>query len=227
VTGSPPPSPDRYEPLPGLLELPAWLLRRLSRPARLALGLGATALAVVLVLVFADTRDDRRARAQADERERAAAAAERRARATAQARPQRGRGPRAAGLEGAPAMRTRRALVAQLEADVLADARARSRSGELRGAFRSAECARFPKGLERTPPQDDLRLRSARFECLAAIEVLEADAQTSGSSIGRPFRARVDFASGRYAWCLLVQRPGELSASTAPVQDVPRVCGGS
>ena len=227
------PSPDRHDPLPSLPELPGYLLRKAAR------GHMRAAVVVVVLVVVAGTgvgamvvtgaRRDERARTAAEEERRATAARERRKREAVLTRVERGAGPASRGLEGSAALRARRALVAALEADVLADARSRLRTGELRarGRFRFARCARFPKGLDARPPQDDLALRVARYECLAVLSVVERSERTTGALIGRPFRARVEFPTGRYAWCMVVQRPGELSASAELARDLPRACGGS
>jgi hypothetical protein len=65
------------------------------------------------------------------------------------------------------------------------------------------------------------------MECLAVLDSVARSEQTTGSIIGHPFRARVDFDQGRYTWCKIVQRPGELSFDKEPVVRIPRACGGS
>jgi hypothetical protein len=63
---------QRYEPLPGIDQLPAWLWRRSGPKARIAVGLtllAAIALTAVLVSAAGETR---RERAAAEQRERAA-----------------------------------------------------------------------------------------------------------------------------------------------------------
>jgi hypothetical protein len=49
---------------------------------------------------------------------------------------------------------------------------------------------------------------------------------TTGSLIGQPYRARLDFKRGRYAFCKIVQQPGEMAIQERPVIDIPRVCSG-
>jgi hypothetical protein len=49
---------------------------------------------------------------------------------------------------------------------------------------------------------------------------------TIDSLIGQPYRARVDFAHGRFAFCKIVQVPGEMSIKLKPVLVIPAACGG-
>jgi hypothetical protein len=63
--------PERYEPLPNLVELPAWAWRRMSRPLRIGTVvavLAAIPLLAVLALQLDASQADRQA---ADRRERA------------------------------------------------------------------------------------------------------------------------------------------------------------
>ena len=223
-------NPDRYEPLPSLLQIPGWLLRKLPPERRrwvgIALAATGVALVAVLTLVIVDASRDRSARTASEARAHDRAFAARRAQWQREARPHKGSGPPAKGLSGDAALRARRGLVSGLEGAILADARARADRGELKGDFRDADCFRYPKGLDASPPQDDLSLRTVRLECLAVIDRLARNEQTTGSLIGQPFRARVDFNSGRYAWCKVIQRPGELSFDPNPVVKLARSCGG-
>jgi hypothetical protein len=222
--------PDRYEPLPSPLGLPAFFWRKLSRTGRrivamigVALVAGAVALAA---LVLPDARLGRDERTAADASRARAAKAERLERIAREGRPQQGRGPAARGLAGAEAIRTRRRLIAGLEAVILADARQRAARGELRGPYRSTACFEFPKRLGQPPPADDPRRRVARFECVAVAAQVPTSELSTGSLIGQPFRARVDFVRGRFAWCKFVQRPGELSIERPRSRAIARTCGG-
>lgn len=218
-----PTEPDRYEPLPSLTELPSYLIRKAS-PRALALGGGLVVAAVVLVAVLVVSQSgsgshDREAQAA----QRAAASlAALKARYAREARPIAGSGP-----AGARALAPRRALMAGVEAAVLADARRRARTGELKGPYRSTICAKYPKGVKDLPPADDLGRAVAVVECIAVAAQVAPDARTTtGSLIGQPYRARVDFRTGRYAFCKIVQQPGELSIQRDSVLKVPAACGG-
>jgi hypothetical protein len=222
--------PDRYEPLPSLLELPSFLIRKLS-PHRRRLALAGGALLVVVlilaaVLVVPQLRDDRSDHQARAERRAAAAKAELKARYAREAQPIDGAGPAAAGLSGAAKLTARKGLVAQLQSDVLADARARSARGELHGKYRATTCATYPKQVNAPPPAEDVARATAVVECIAVRRNVSRDEQTTGSFIGQPYRARVDFAQGSYAFCKIVQQPGELSIQRDNILEVPRQCGG-
>jgi hypothetical protein len=226
-----PQDPDRYQPLPSLLELPSFLLRKLPRRRRRmvtaagALVLLAAVVAAAVVLPGADSQ--RHARASAAERRAAAQRIALLARYAREARPRTGRGPAAAGRRAPQALRSRRTLVAGLQAAVLADARERARRGELRGGYASTACFGYPKGLDTRPPADELGRPVAIMECLAVARNVASTARvTTGSLIGQPYRVRVDFAHGRYAYCKIVQTPGELSIQRGPVLHIPQACGG-
>jgi hypothetical protein len=219
--------PDRYEPLPSLVELPGWLYRKLSPQGRrvaAAAGVLLLVLAVVAATVVVPGQrsgaNDRRA---AEDRRQAAADAALKARYEREGRPVRGSGPAAPG----GALAARRELAAGLEAAVLADARERARRGELHGTYRSATCYRYPKSVHPVPPAEDVARATEVVECLAVTrEVARDDRTTSGSLIGQPYRALVDFAHGRFTFCKIVQQPGELSIERDPVMKVSPACGG-
>jgi type II secretory pathway component PulM len=221
---------DRYEPLPSLAELPSYLIRRLSPRGRRLLAVGGAALvvaAIVLVAVVAPHGRSRAAQQDAQNAQRAASdLAALRARYAREARPIQGTGPAAGERQGRPALEPRRALVASLEAAVLADARKRSRSGELSGHYRSVGCFKFPKGVHDLPPADDLARSIGIVECIAATAQVAPDRTTTGSTIGQPYRARIDFPHGRYTFCKIVQQPGELAIQRDAVLKVPKACGG-
>jgi hypothetical protein len=226
-----PAEPDRYEPLPSLLELPGFLIRRLSpRRRRLVIGAGALLLAagiVAAVVVVPQLRADRSDRQAQEARRAAAASASLKARYAREARPVHGTGPAADGRHDAAALAARRGLVGGMQAAVLTDARERARRGELHARYASATCYGYPKQVHERPPADDLTRPTAVLECLAvAAKVARDDRTTSGSLIGQPYRARVDFTHGRYAFCKIVQQPGELSIQRESVLKVPTECGG-
>jgi hypothetical protein len=226
-----PGEPDRYDPLPSLLEMPGFLLRKLpeSRRRRVVIGgvLLALAAAVAAAVVVPQMRSHQRDQVTRADRQAAADRAALRARYAREARPIEGEGPAASGRDGAAALSVRRELVAGLEAAVLADARDRAGRGELHAQYRATTCSGYPKQVDERPPADDVARATAVFECLAVAAKVAPDARTtSGSLIGQPYRARVDFTHGRYAFCKIVQVPGELSIQREAVLKVPRACGG-
>jgi hypothetical protein len=56
-------------------------------------------------------------------------------------------------------------------------------------------------------------------------EFVETEA-SSGGQLGHPYRVRVDFDTGRYAYCKVSGRPaeGQLKRRLGPT--IPQVCGG-
>jgi len=222
---SSPPS-DRYDPLPGLLDLPRFLLRKLApRGRRTVLAFGTVLLiALIAGAVFGlpAIRRGQRAQERAEAHAAQVAAAARRIALTRESRPRFGRGPAAAGLQPAEALHARRALVTRIEASVLADARDRLRS---EGPYLMARCTAVPKRLDARQPQDVLALPTARLECLAVERASGAIGRTPGVLLGQPFRARVDFRRGRYAWCKIQEQAGEGFTGVQVSVPVPRACG--
>jgi hypothetical protein len=215
---------DRYEPLPGLLQLPGHFVRKLGPTGRrVAAGLAALALTglAVFLIVGLPAINDRRAEREAAERR---AAAQERARLIerlrAEVRLRRGR--------GTPAVTVpeRHALVGALAAAVTTDARERARTGELGQEVRRAECERYPRSPTGADPADDPSLRRARYSCLAVTRDIAPTAASGPGLIGYPYRALVRFESGRFTYCKISGRPGEFSIQRELLQLVPRACGG-
>lgn len=211
------PVPDRYEPLPGIAELPGWLWRKAGRGVRIAIAvavLGAVALAIVLVPVLvASSRD----RAAAERLERAQARAERARALEAEQRPRFERSAAVVPARAAPRRRlaARRRVMDDVAAAVLADARRRVRRGALKGPIRHVDCAPFPRTA--TAGHEDLSQRHGRYACVAVTS------SGTGSVLGHPYRTSVDFRTGRYAYCKIAGAPGP---EAEPLVTIPRECGG-
>ena len=157
----------------------------------------ALAVAGTVVLIPAIS-DSRRERAASDPRHRAALQ-ERRIRALqAEQRPRYGQSEAAA-----PA-----AALADLAAAIEADSAGRVRSGSLDGPIRRVECEPFPRGADQG---------AGRFACLAVTADFE------GGSFGHPYRAMVDFGTGRFAFCKI---SGRTDPTPDPQVTTPRACGG-
>jgi hypothetical protein len=223
-------SQDRYEPLPGLLEIPGFLVRKIPprarRPAAFAAAVLLVAVAVVLVLsipAITESKEERAATEARLERERRA---QRAAELRAELRLREGRGPAARGLAGAQAIEVRQALVEQLAADVRADAVSRVRAGELTQSVARVECERFPRGAGGEDPARDLSSRSGRYSCLAITADAPRTENNESSSLGYPYRALVHFPSGRFTYCKISGRPGEGSLTREFPVRVPAACGG-
>lgn len=223
-------SPDRYEPLPSLVEIPAFLVRKIPprarKPAAFAAAVLLAAVAVGLVLsipAITETKGERAAAEAQVERERVA---QRAAELQAELRLREGRGPAARGLTGAEAIAARQALAARLAADVQADAASRVRSGEFTQSVGRVECERFPRGARGEDPAFDLSSRTGRYSCLAVTADAPRTASNRPSSLGYPYRALVHFPSGRFTYCKVSGRPGEGSLTREFPVRIPPACGG-
>jgi hypothetical protein len=196
--------PDRYEPLPGIAELPRWIWRRTGRRVRIGVVIAfAVAVAGTAVLVPAiDATRDRRA--AAEERARAAAHERHIRKLLAEQRPRHGR----------TAASSRDAALADLSAAIRADARERVRAGTLDGTIRRVDCEPFPRSLN---PERQLARRRVRLACVAVTGVFE------GGKLGHPYRALIDFETGRYAFCKIAAR---LDPTDDAEVKTPRACGG-
>jgi len=221
---------DRYEPLPGLTEIPAFLYRKLSPRGRRIFAVVA-ALAVVgiaVALAFAipaitETKQDRAAAERKADAEREAALV---AKLRAEQRLIEGRGTAARGLEGAEAVTARRALASELGDAVHEDALKRVQSGEFNRSIDRVECERFPRGARGEDPATELAEPVGRYSCLAITADAPAIATSRPSSIGYPYRARLDFPSGKYTFCKISGRPGEGSLTREFPVRIPPACGG-
>jgi hypothetical protein len=223
-------SEDRYEPLPGLLEIPGFLVRKIPprarKPAAFAAAILLAAVAVALVLsipAITDSKDERAATEARQEREHRA---QRAAELQAELRLGEGRGQGARGLEGAEAIAVRQALVGDLNDAVHADALSRVQSGEFTQSVDRVECERFPRGARGEDPALDLGSPTGRYSCLAITADAPETAKNNPSSIGYPYRAAVDFPSGHFTYCKVSGRPGEGSLTREVLVRVPAACGG-
>jgi hypothetical protein len=207
------PPNDRYEPLPGFLSLPGFLYRKLGPGGRLAVKVGGTILvvglaaaAIVLLPRIAESNRDREAQ---ERRDAAAALAARVRRLRAEQRPQRGR---------APAGASRPAVVGELEAGILADARARAARGRLHGpAAKRVECKPLTGA--------DASAARVPYDCIAVTSDLPSGESGPGGVIGHPFRAVAVFSTGRLTWCKVSGRPGEGSLHRRDlIVRIPRAC---
>ena len=204
--------PPRYEPLPGLAELPAWAWRRAGRGVRIGAGLVLLAAIAVAVAIVPALRDE--ARLQDDELRRARA--EQRAdltrRLEAEQRPIHGRS-----SSVAPTVAARASTMDEITATIETDARARVRRGELDGRIRRVDCEPFPRSVDSIGADRDLTRRRGRYSCLAVT------GEFTGGVMGHQYRVLVDFQTGRYAFCKIT---GQSGPSRDQLVTTPRACGG-
>jgi hypothetical protein len=213
--------PERYEPLPGILDLPGWLWRRTPRAVKLAGVVALVGLIGFGIAIAPDIRESKQEREQAEREERARLRAEREAQIRREQRPVFVTGTPA--RSGVPA---RRALLADASDSVLADARRRVAAGQLRGPIRSVECEPFPRSVSGLGAEDTTEQRFGRYFCLAVTAEFARSEASTGGAIGHPYRVRIDFDSGRYALCKIAGRPGEAQLERHFGPTVPRACGG-
>jgi hypothetical protein len=221
---------DRYEPLPGLLELPGFLVRKIPprarRPAAFAAAILLAAAAVALVVSIPAITESKGDRAAAEQRAEAERHAQRTAELEAEQRVLTGRGPAARGLEGGAALQARQALAADVAATVEKDALARVRSGEFTDRVRGVECERFPRGVRVPDPAADLSKATGRYACLAITALAPRTERNNPSRIGHPYRALVNFETGKFSYCKISGRPGEGALTREFPVRVPAACGG-
>jgi hypothetical protein len=203
---------DRYEPLPGLLSLPAFLYRKLGARGRIAVKVGAgifvVAAAAATIVLAPRIAESKRERAEQERRDAAATQAERRRKLAAEQRPQRAR---------ARLGRSRAALVSELEAEILADARARAATGKLGGpAAKRVDCEPIRHG--KAPRRDRVA-----YDCTAVTSDLPSIGSSAGGVIGHPFRAVIHVSTGRLTWCKVSGRTVEDLVSR-PGLRIPRAC---
>jgi hypothetical protein len=217
--------PDRYEPLPGIAELPRWVWTRTTPRLRLAVAVAALALLAGSVALAAQLREDSRSQDEAERRARAELRERREARLRSEQRPRFGRSRSVAPAGAGPRqILTKRAeLLDELSPAILGDARARVRRGELDGPILGVKCDPFPRTVEASGAERDLSRRRGRYHCVAVTSELERSEASTGVTLGHPYRAHVDFESGRYAYCKVAGRP---DAPADPGVTTPRACGG-
>jgi hypothetical protein len=196
---TPPGQPQRYDPLPGFLRLPARAWSRLStRGRRTVVAVALAAIAAVAVAWPYVERDK-----QAGEERRAAEAADRRAARVAELkedqRPRRAELPatarqRIATAGGLTDDRAAELAGTHLAAAIAADVRSRIDAGKLEGPLLETSC-------------DPVEVRSARgagYNCFALTGVRRTGGRVMES--GYRFSARADLPA-KLVWCKENPRP--------------------
>lgn len=213
--------PDRYEPLPGIFDVPGWLWRRTPPLARAALVVALVALTVVGIVIGPDIQRSKSERERAEQQQRLEARQAREARIRREQRPVFARG--RAATSGVPA---RRGLVDVVSEAIHADARRRVAAGQLRGPIRGVTCEPFPRNVAGIGADDSTAERFGRYACLAVTARFEESKESLAGVLGHPYRVRVDFDTGRYAFCKIAGRPAEGQLKRRLGVTVPTVCGG-
>jgi hypothetical protein len=207
--------------MPGIIDLPGWIWRRMPPVAKVGLVLSFVALIAVALVIGPDIRQSKSERERAEQQERLRARTAREARIRREQRPRFVDGP--AATSGVAA---RRRLLDAASASVLADARRRVASGQLRGPIRGIDCEPFPRNVAGIGAEDSTEQRFGRYACIAITAEFTETESTSGGLLGHPYRMRMDFDSGRYAFCKIAGRPAEGQLKRRLGVTVPPVCGG-
>jgi hypothetical protein len=218
--------PDRYEPLPGSTRLPSWVWSRMGRGVRITLGvvlLAAVAAAVPLIVAISQSKQER---AESERRERSELQEQHIRRLQAEQRPRFGRSESAApaGARASVRLAARARLLDEVSATILADARRRVRAGALNGPIVRVRCEPFPRTAKGVGADKDLSRRRGRYSCLAVTTEFERSEVSVGGALGHPYRAKVDFETGRYAYCKISGRP---DPTPDPRVTTPEACGGA
>ncbi len=213
--------PERYEPMPPLLDMPRWVWGKMPPVAKVGVVLAFVGLIALALIIGPGIRESKSEREKAEQQERLRARQAREARIQREQRPRFARGP--AATSGVPA---RRRLVDAASASVLADARRRVEAGAMDGPIEGVDCEPFPRNVEGIGAEDSTSQRYGRYSCIAVTARFEKSESTTGGLVGHAYRVRIDFDSGRYAFCRIAGRPaeGQLKRRLGPT--VPAVCGG-
>lgn len=216
---------ERYQPLPGPTELPGWVWRRTSRRVRILLAVALAACGVAAMVLVPSARESAQESADRERRERAARVERRIQELQAQQRPRSGRSAAVAPPGAAPPVRleARAALLTDLTAAIAADARGRARRGTLEGPILRAVCEPFPRSVAGVGAERDLERREGRYACVAVTSEFGRSEAGVGGVLGYPYRAKVDFESGRFALCRISGRP---DPTPDPRVTTPEACGG-
>jgi hypothetical protein len=207
--------------MPAIIDLPGWLWRRMPPVAKGGVVLAFVALIAVALVIGPDIRQSKSERERAEQQERLRARAAREARIRREQRPRFMEGP--AATAGVAA---RRRLLDAASASVLADARRRVATGRLRGPIRGIDCEPFPRNVAGIGAEDSTEQRFGRYACVAVTAEFTETESTSGGLLGHPYRMRIDFDTGRYAFCKISGRPAEGQLKRRLGVTVPPVCGG-
>src|SRR5262249_32957323 len=105
-----------------------------------------------------------------------------------------------AGASAAQLTFARTQLLAEVEGAILADSRAREKTGEMRHVIATPNCKVTPGTVVH-----DLGV----YDCFAPTGRIKATKGNSAGVIGYPFRAIVDYRTFNYTWCKTEQFPGE------------------
>lgn len=100
-------------------------------------------------------------------------------------------------------------LITALERSITRDARARFKTRELNHTTYDTVCVHLVRPNTPKPPPPPLGTAQAGYECTAVTNRVPRTARNVAAIVGFPFWARVDFKTGRLAWCKVNLQPSE------------------
>ena len=202
-------------------ELVAHVERGRSRRPLLFAAIVAVVLAAIAVPIVAGLRDDAAEQRDREAAEQAQRVERERVRQERNAAPVRATGPALAA--GADPIAHRADLLADAEAQITTDARARVDDGRLDGSdVKGTDCAVYPATDARRAAETDPATGAARYDCVAYTSKLKS-AQGRVAIFGHPYWLVIDFARSRYVWCQVTPRAGEGGSVLVSVP-VPVAC---
>jgi len=201
--------------------LPGYVWRRLGRPARVAIVVAAVAAVVAAVLAAPSIQRANEEHARAEAAKSARIERQQIELTRRQQRPRFARGA-AAGTD----LGARRQLLSSAEGSILTDASTRAAAGEFNGPIMRVRCEGFPPGESVAPADANPAKRVGLYSCVAVTSEIPATSGNRSGLLGHPYRVRINFDNGRYAFCKVRGRPGELAVKAPRPVNLPRVCGG-
>ena len=131
----------------------------------------------------------------------------------------------ASGRPGRGSRARQEALITSLERSITGDARARFKARELNHAIYDTVCVHLVRPNTPKPPPPPLDAVQAGYECTAVTNRVPRTARNAAAIVGFPFWARVNFETGRYAWCKVNLQPSEggIGGTLADVP-LPPIC---
>jgi hypothetical protein len=212
--------------MPNLFEVPGRIWRSMGRRLRIATAVAALAVVALALALAPAIRESQQKREAADRREEAQRQERLIRELQAEQRPRFGRSESLAapGANPQAALAARAGTMEDLSATMLADARRRVRRGAMDGPILRVECERFPRSVVTPGADKDLGRRRGRYYCVAITAEFKRSGASIGGALGHPYRAKVDFVTGRYAYCKISGRP---DPTPDPRVTTPKVCGGT
>jgi hypothetical protein len=102
----------------------------------------------------------------------------------------------------------RRQLLTSAEGSILTDASTRAAAGEWGGPIMRVRCEGFPPDENVVPADADPAKRVGLYGCIAVTSEIPATSGNRSGLLGHPYRMRINFENGRYAFCKVRGRPG-------------------